>query len=77
MYFGCLTYLSVTITENERPRYTSLVGLIWGLGTVLEPVGDGPLAQSRSTWRWAFCTNLVIDAIFTPGFLFVPPSMYL
>ena len=77
MYVGCLTYLSVTTTENERPRYISLVILVWGVGTVLGPVVGGALAQSKATWRWAFYINLVIGAIFAPGFLFVLPSINL
>ena len=47
------------------------------MGTVLGPVVGGALTQSRATWRWAFYINLVIGAIFTPGFLFVLPSINL
>ncbi|KAL9122167.1 MAG: hypothetical protein Q9187_001282 [Circinaria calcarea] len=77
MYCGCLTYLSVTTSEYERPRYISLVGLVWGIGTVLGPVIGGAFAQSSATWRWAFWINLVIGAIFAPAFLFVLPDIRL
>ena len=75
MYCGCLTYLSVTTTEHERPRYISLVGLVWGVGTVLGPVVGGAFAQSNATWRWAFWINLVIGAIFAPAFFFALPDI--
>lgn len=38
MYVGCLTYLSITTSMQERPVYMGLIGLVWGLGTVLGPV---------------------------------------
>ena len=44
MYTGCLTYLSVMTTIQERPLYMGLIGLVWGLGTVLGPIVS--LAQS-------------------------------
>ena len=34
IYIGAMNILSVTTTEVERPAYLSLVGLIWGIGTV-------------------------------------------
>ncbi len=38
MYLGCLTYLSITTSMQERPVYMGSTGLIWGVGTVLGPV---------------------------------------
>lgn len=38
MYVGCLTYLSITTSMQERPVYMGSTGLIWGVGTVLGPV---------------------------------------
>ncbi|KAL8857756.1 MAG: hypothetical protein Q9178_005656 [Gyalolechia marmorata] len=75
MYVGCLTYLSVTTTMQERPIYMGSTGLIWGLGTVLGPVVGGAFADSSATWRWAFYINLVIGAIFAPAFFFLLPSI--
>jgi MFS family permease len=34
IYLGCMNLLSALTTEAERPAYLSLVGLMWGLGTV-------------------------------------------
>jgi MFS family permease len=56
IYFGILTLLSVYTDDNERPTYLSLVGLIWGVGTVLGPVVGGGF--DKVNWRWAFYLNL-------------------
>lgn len=42
MYLGVLTLLSVNTSDKERPAYLSLIGLVWGLGTVLGPVRMTP-----------------------------------
>ncbi|KAI4273386.1 MAG: hypothetical protein L6R38_006345 [Xanthoria sp. 2 TBL-2021] len=75
MYVGCLTYLSVTTSMQERPVYMGSTGLIWGVGTVLGPVVGGAFADSSATWRWAFYINLVIGAIFASAFFFLLPSI--
>ncbi|KAI9656353.1 MAG: hypothetical protein M1831_004605 [Alyxoria varia] len=72
MYLGCLTLLSVNTTEKERPIYLSLIGLIWGIGTVLGPVVGGGF--DKIDWRWAFYINLIIGGIFAPVYLFLLPS---
>lgn len=56
IYFGILTLLSVHTNDTERPTYLSLVGLIWGVGTVLGPVVGGGF--DKVNWRWAFYLNL-------------------
>ncbi len=59
IYFGILTLLSVNTTDNERPAYLSLVGFVWGLGTVLGPVVGGGF--DKFNWRWAFYLNLSME----------------
>lgn len=56
IYFGILTLLSVNTTDKERPAYLSLVGFVWGVGTVLGPVVGGGF--DKINWRWAFYLNL-------------------
>lgn len=56
IYFGILTLLSVNTSDKERPAYLSLVGFVWGLGTVLGPVVGGGF--DKVNWRWAFYLNL-------------------
>jgi len=51
MYMGIMTILSVNTSEQERPRYLSLTGFWWGIGTVLGPVVGGAFAESSATWR--------------------------
>lgn len=72
MYFGILNLLSVMTTDKERPAYLSLVGFVWGIGTVLGPVIGG--AFEKVNWRWAFYVNLIIGGVFSPVYLFLLPS---
>ncbi|MCJ1367960.1 hypothetical protein MMC16_007098 [Acarospora aff. strigata] len=71
MYLGVLTLLSVNTTNKERPAYLSLIGLVWGTGTVLGPVVGGGF--EKVDWRWSFYINLIIGGIFAPVYLFVLP----
>ena len=52
MYSGCLTYISVTTTNIERPMYMAGVAVAWGAGTVVGPIIGGAFADSAATWRW-------------------------
>ncbi|KAG9949408.1 major facilitator superfamily transporter, partial [Aureobasidium melanogenum] len=49
-----------------------LVGLVWGIGTVLGPVVGGGF--DKVSWRWAFHLNLIIGGVFAPVYLFMLPS---
>jgi len=71
MYAGILTLLSAYTEEKERPGYLSLIGLVWGIGTVLGPVVGG--AFERVNWRWSFYINLIIGGLFMPVYLFMLP----
>ncbi|KAI9703719.1 MAG: hypothetical protein M1836_007489 [Candelina mexicana] len=71
MYLGVLTLLSVNTSDKERPAYLSLIGLVWGIGTVLGPVVGG--AFEKVEWRWAFYINLIIGGLFAPVYLFLLP----
>ncbi|KAI4170613.1 MAG: hypothetical protein LQ343_004845 [Gyalolechia ehrenbergii] len=73
MYVGVLTLLSVNTSEKERPTYLGLIGLVYGIGTVIGPIVGGAFADSSATWRWGFYINLVVGAIFAPVYLFILP----
>ncbi|KAF3931139.1 hypothetical protein ABW20_dc0109309 [Dactylellina cionopaga] len=75
IYLGLLNFIVVLTTERERPIYNSLIGLIWGLGTVLGPVVGGGFASSSATWRWGFYINLVFVGVFAPIYIWVLPSI--
>jgi MFS family permease len=51
MYLGVLTLLSVNTSDAERPVYLSLIGVFFGVGTVLGPIVGGGF--EKYTWRWA------------------------
>ena len=69
-----LTLLSVTTTNAERPKYLSLTGFIWGIGTVLGPVVGGSLGDSSATWRWAFYLNLLVGVVIGPIYVLLLPD---
>ncbi|KAK6544852.1 hypothetical protein TWF694_001533 [Orbilia ellipsospora] len=75
MYLGLLNFIATLTTIQERPIYNGLVGLVWGLGTVLGPVVGGGFASSGATWRWAFYINLLLIGAFTPVYLWILPSV--
>lgn len=74
MYMGLLTILSTHTTDVERPRYLSLTGFWWGIGTVLGPVVGGAFAQSSATWRWAFYLNPCVGGVVAPIYIFILPD---
>lgn len=74
LYIGVMILLSINTTEQERPAYLSLVGLVWGIGTVLGPVIGG--AFEKVNWRWAFYINLIIGGVLFPVWLFLLPSFH-
>jgi MFS family permease len=72
IYFGIMTLLSVNTSDKERPSYLSLVGFVWGIGTVLGPVIGGAFA--KFDWRWGFYINLIICGVFAPVYIFLLPT---
>ncbi|EXF81605.1 hypothetical protein CFIO01_03809 [Colletotrichum fioriniae PJ7] len=74
MYMGLLTLLSVTTTIVERPKYLSLTGFIWGIGTVLGPVAGGAISESKATWRWVFYLDLLVGAVVGPVYIILLPD---
>ncbi|TLD09734.1 hypothetical protein PspLS_11378 [Pyricularia sp. CBS 133598] len=76
MYLGIMTILSVNTSEVERPRYLSMTGFFWGIGTVLGPVVGGAFAESAATWRFAFYINLIVGAVMAPIYIFILPDYH-
>ncbi|EEH37138.2 hypothetical protein PAAG_07694 [Paracoccidioides lutzii Pb01] len=74
MYLGVMNILSVNTNDKERPMYLSLVGLVFGTGTVVGPLIGGGFAESPATWRWGFYINLCVGALFAPVYLFLIPG---
>lgn len=76
MYMGLLTILSVNTSDVERPRYLSLTGFWWGIGTVMGPVIGGAFSESSATWRWAFYLNPCIGGIVAPIYCLILPDYH-
>lgn len=51
MYLGVLNYLGIFTTLRERNMMNALIGMVWGLGTILGPIIGGSFAVSSATWR--------------------------
>ncbi|KAK9244231.1 major facilitator superfamily domain-containing protein [Lipomyces tetrasporus] len=60
VYLGILNYFSLCTTNQERGRYMSGIGVVWGAGAVLGPVVGGSFSTSSATWRWSFYINLFV-----------------
>lgn len=73
MYLGALNFVGAFTTMKERSLYNAMIGMIWGLGTILGPIVGGLFAE-KATWRWAFYINLVLAAIFGPILLYMSPT---
>ena len=76
MLFRSLTILSVNTSEVERPRYLSLTGFWWGIGTVLGPVIGGAFTESSATWRWAFYLNPCVGGAVAPIYFLIIPDYH-
>ncbi|ROT39558.1 MFS general substrate transporter [Sodiomyces alkalinus F11] len=73
MYVGVLTLLAVTTTDKERPAYLSLIGMSYGIGSIIGPLIGGAFA-THATWRWGFYINLLVLAVFAPVYIFIMPT---
>jgi hypothetical protein len=76
IYLGVINMVSALTTEIQRPMYMGLVGLTWGIGTILGPIIGGAFADnSAATWRWSFYINLCIGGAVAPIYVFVIPRL--
>ncbi|KAF5879535.1 putative mfs drug efflux protein [Botrytis fragariae] len=74
MYIGVMTVMSENTSKTERPVYLGLIGILWGIGTVVGPFIGGAFADSSATWRWGFYINLCIGGAFAPVYVFLVPN---
>ncbi|TEY39868.1 hypothetical protein BOTCAL_0449g00050 [Botryotinia calthae] len=74
MYIGVMTVISENTSKTERPVYLGLIGILWGIGTVVGPFIGGAFADSSATWRWGFYINLCIGGAFAPLYVFLIPN---
>lgn len=75
IYVGTINIVSGVTVHAERSQYLGLVGVAWGLGTMLGPIVGGAFADSPATWRWAFYINLCIAAVTAPACAYLIPVL--
>ncbi|KAL3477159.1 major facilitator superfamily domain-containing protein [Aspergillus californicus] len=51
IYLGVMNMVSALTSETQRPIYLGIVGLTWGIGTILGPIIGGAFADSSASWR--------------------------
>ncbi|KAL8982148.1 MAG: hypothetical protein Q9205_003258 [Flavoplaca limonia] len=52
----------------------TLLGVVFGIGTVIGPVIGGAFAESAATWRWGFYINLCVGGLCAPVYIFLLPG---
>ncbi|KAM3148397.1 hypothetical protein ABEW05_011393 [Botrytis cinerea] len=60
MYLGALTLISVNTSPKETIEYMEYFALVWGFGSVIEPLVKGAFTDSSATLRWV---GFVVDAL--------------
>ncbi|KAH8816906.1 major facilitator superfamily domain-containing protein [Xylogone sp. PMI_703] len=84
IFSGAMLIISKTVPLQQRPTYTSLIGAMFGIASVIAPLIGGALTD-KSTWRWCFYMNLPIGGVTifyilffykSPGRAIVPVSSW-
>nr|WP_169552590.1 MDR family MFS transporter [Nocardiopsis halotolerans] len=67
--------LGDVVTPRERGRYSGLIGMVFGVSTVLGPLVGGFLVDSPLGWRWCFLITvpLAVFAFVVIQFMFTMP----
>ncbi|KAI1650071.1 MFS general substrate transporter [Daldinia loculata] len=59
---GSFVIVATAVPLNVRPIYTSVVGLMFGVGATVGPLIGGVFTD-LVTWRWCFWINLPVGAV--------------
>jgi len=62
IFSGAMLIISKTVPLRQRPTYTSLIGAMFGIASVIAPLIGGVLTD-KATWRWCFYLNLPIGGV--------------
>ncbi|CAL9505634.1 Multidrug resistance protein 3 [Nocardiopsis dassonvillei] len=67
--------LGDVVSARERGRYSGLIGMVFGVSTVLGPLVGGFLVDSPLGWRWCFLITvpLAVFAFVVIQFMFTMP----
>ncbi|THX22158.1 MFS transporter [Aureobasidium pullulans] len=77
IFSGSFIVIALSVVPAHRPRYTALVGSMYGVAAVVGPPVGGALT-THATWRWCFLINLPIGAlvIFGISCFFKQPTQF-
>lgn len=62
IFSGAMLIISKTVPLRQRPTYTSLIGAMFGIASVVAPLIGGAFAD-KATWRWCFYLNLPLGGV--------------
>ncbi len=62
IFSGAMLIISKTVPLRQRPTYTSLIGAMFGIASVVAPLIGGALTD-KATCRWCFYLNLPIGGV--------------
>ncbi|KAF2706514.1 MFS general substrate transporter [Pleomassaria siparia CBS 279.74] len=69
IYAGSFIIIAFSTNPASRPKYSALLGSMYGISSVVGPVVGGVFSD-KVTWRWCFLINLPLGAVALVGIFF-------